>query len=252
MTIARQDAVASPCAEDLSPFLEPGPTVQSDDPWVVAFADRVVRGLAPDATPTERAVKLYYAVRDEFRYDPYTSELTVEGLSARRTLELGRGWCVSKAILLAACCRAQGIPARLGFADVRNHLSTEKMRQRMQTDMFYWHGYTSIHLDGRWVKATPAFNVSLCEKFKLHPLEFDGAEDSIYHPFDLSGNRHMEYVSYRGEFAEPPIDAIAATFREEYPYVRAEEAERAAAAVDSREFDREVEAETARLPGLVS
>ena len=252
MTIARQDAAASPCAEDLGPFLEPGPTVQSDDPWVRAFADRVVRGLAAGATPTERAVKLYYAVRDEFRYDPYTSELTVEGLSARRTLELGRGWCVSKAILLAACCRAQGIPARLGFADVRNHLSTEKMRQRMQTDMFYWHGYTSIHLDGRWVKATPAFNVELCEKFKLHPLEFDGAEDSIYHPFDLSGNRHMEYVNYRGEFAEPPIEAIASTFREEYPYVRAEEAERAAAAVDSREFDHEVEAETARLSEPVS
>jgi transglutaminase-like putative cysteine protease len=252
MTIRPEEAAVSPSTEDLSPFLEPGPTVESDDPWVVAFADRVVRGLAPGATPTARAVKLYYAVRDEFRYDPYTSELSVEGLRARRTLELGRGWCVSKAILLAACCRAQGIPARLGFADVRNHLSTEKMRQRMQTDMFYWHGYTSIHLDGRWVKATPAFNVELCEKFKLHPLEFDGAEDSIYHPFDLSGNRHMEYVSYRGEFAEPPIEAIAATFREEYPYVRAEEAERAAAAVDAREFDREVEAETAGLTGPAS
>ena len=241
---------------------------------MVAFADRVVRGLAPGAGALDRAVRLYYAVRDEIRYDPYTSELSVEGLCARRTLELGRGWCVSKAILLAAACRAQGIPARLGFADVRNHLSTEKMRQRMQTDVFYWHGYTSIHLDGRWVKATPAFNVELCRKFGLHPLEFDGAEDSIYHPFDLSGNRHMEYVDYRGEFAEPPIEAIAATFREHYPYHRAEEAERAAAeAVDASprrprrqqqaseangtdhsrsEFDREVDLEAARLAGQAS
>jgi transglutaminase-like putative cysteine protease len=235
--------------EELAPFLVPGPTVESDHPWVVAMSDRVVRPLGPSAAAIDRAVRLYYAVRDEFRYDPYTSELSVEGLRARRTLELGRGWCVSKAILLAACCRAQGIPARLGFADVRNHLSTEKMRQRMQTDMFYWHGYTSIQLEGQWVKATPAFNVELCTKFGLHPLEFDGRADSIYHPFDVSGNRHMEYVSYRGELAEPPIEAIAATFREHYPYVRAEEAERAAneAAISAGDFDREVEREVARI-----
>jgi transglutaminase-like putative cysteine protease len=240
-------SAGAPTIEDLAPFLAPGPTVESDHPWVVAFADRVARGLPGSASALDRAVRLYYAVRDEFRYDPYTSELSVEGLRARRTLELGRGWCVSKAILLAACCRAQEIPARLGFADVRNHLSTEKMRQRMQTDMFYWHGYTSIHLDGQWVKATPAFNVELCTRFGLHPLEFDGRADSIYHPFDLEGNRHMEYVSYRGEFAEPPIEAIAATFRAEYPYVRAEEAEREASrtALGAGEFDREVEQEVA-------
>jgi transglutaminase-like putative cysteine protease len=234
-------------ANEAAPFLAPGPTVESDHPWVRAFADRVVGGAEAPSGQIERAVLLYYAVRDELRYDPYTAELSVEGLRARRALELGRGWCVSKAILLAACCRAQGIPARLGFADVRNHLSTEKMRQRMQTDVFYWHGYASILLDGRWVKATPAFNVELCEKFRLHPLDFDGREDSIYHPLDLEGNRHMEYLSYRGEFAEPPIEDIAATFREHYPYHRAEEAEReAAAAVAAGEFDREVDQETAR------
>jgi transglutaminase-like putative cysteine protease len=246
-------------AGDSAAFLTSGPTVESAHPWVAAFADRVAGGLPSGASPLERAVRLYYAVRDEIRYDPYTAELSVEGLRARRTLELGRGWCVSKAILLAACCRAQGIPARLGFADVRNHLSTEKMRQRMQTDVFYWHGYTSIFLEGKWVKSTPAFNVELCDKFRLRALDFDGREDSIYHPLDLEGNRHMEYLSYRGEFAEPPIEAIAATFREHYPYHRAEEAERAAVAGGATagvgtadvptagEFDREVDREAARL-----
>jgi transglutaminase-like putative cysteine protease len=219
---------------------------------VIAFADRVVRAAAGEGSPVEVAVRLYYAVRDEIRYDPYTAELSVEGLRARRTLELGRGWCVSKAILLAAACRARGIPARLGFADVRNHLSTEKMRQRMQTDVFYWHGYTSIFLDQRWVKATPAFNIELCEKFRLRALDFDGREDSIYHPLDLEGNRHMEYLRYRGEHAEPPIEAMAATFREHYPYHRAEEAERAAAGgvLGTGEFDREVAAEAARMAAV--
>jgi transglutaminase-like putative cysteine protease len=123
---------------------------------------------------------------------------------------------VSKAILLAACCRVAKIPARLGFADVRNHLTTARMRSIMKTDVFYWHGYTSIFLDGQWVKATPAFNIELCEKFRLRPLEFNGITDSIYHPFDLEGNMHMEYLRYRGEFADVPLNEMMDTFRREY------------------------------------
>ena len=103
-----------------------------------------------------------------------------------------------KATLLAAACRAIGIPARVGFADVRNHLSTARMREVMQTDVFYWHGYAVLLLDGAWRKATPAFNRELCERFDLLPLEFDGRADSLYHPFDRQGHRHMEYLADRG------------------------------------------------------
>lgn len=198
----------------LRPFLEPTPTIESRHPEIEAFAARVTAG-AEDAV--DRAVRLYYAVRDGIRYDPYRCDVSVEGLRATTTLRVGRGWCVAKAILLAAASRCVGIPARLGFADVRNHLATARMREHMKTDLFYWHGYTSLFLDGVWVKATPAFNVELCRKFRLLPLEFDGRHDSIYHPFDSDGNRHMEYVADRGEFADVPIDAIAATFRERYP-----------------------------------
>jgi transglutaminase-like putative cysteine protease len=164
-----------------------------------------------------QVVNLYYAVRDGIRYDPYDVDLSVEGLRASTTLKKGRAWCVPKAILLAACCRFLGVPARLGFADVRNHLSTERMREQMKTDVFRWHGYTSIYLNGDWIKATPAFNIELCEKFKLRPLEFDGYTDSIYHPFDLDGNRHMEYLTFRGEYPDVPIRDIEETFRTYYP-----------------------------------
>ncbi|HXZ83847.1 MAG TPA: transglutaminase family protein, partial [Myxococcota bacterium] len=136
---------------------------------------------------------------------------------------------------LAACCRALGIPARLGFADVRNHLSTARMRAAMSSEVFYWHGYTSILLDGRWLKATPAFNVELCRKFRLLPLEFDGTQDSIYHPFDQDGRRHMEYLAQRGEFAEVPLEAMLRTFRERYP------GSQLAAGAD---FEADVDAET--------
>jgi transglutaminase-like putative cysteine protease len=199
---------------DLQACVRPTPTIDADHPRVLAYA----RHHAGDAAePREIAVRLYYAVRDGFRYDPYTLDVTVAGLRASTTLERGYGWCVSKAVLLAACCRALAIPARLGFADVRNHLSTARMRAHMKSDLFVWHGYTSMHLDGAWVKATPAFNIELCERFRLRPLEFDGRADSIYHPFDLEGRRHMEYVHDRGEFADVPVAAIAETFRREYP-----------------------------------
>jgi transglutaminase-like putative cysteine protease len=124
---------------------------------------------------------------------------------------------VPKATLLAAVCRAAGIPARLGYADVRNHLSTERMRQSMKTDVFYWHGYTEIWIDGTWRKATPAFNLSLCERFGLLPLDFNGHDDSIYHPFDAAGNRHMEYVGQRGSFNDVPLAQIVADFNLHYP-----------------------------------
>jgi len=170
-----------------------------------------------NSSDPERVISLYYAVRDGIRYDPYTISSDLADYSASHTLKTGLGWCVTKAILFAACCRAVGIPARLGYADVRNHLSTENLRRLMGTDIFYWHGYTDVYLNETWVKATPAFNIELCEKFRLQPLEFDGLEDSIYHPFDLDGQKHMEYVNYHGEFADLPFDKIMNAFTRVYP-----------------------------------
>jgi len=220
-------------SDDLRPFLEPTPTIESRHPEIDAFARR---SCADSEDAVERAIRLYYAVRDGIRYDPYSLDVSVEGLRATTTLRTGRGWCVAKSILLAAACRAVAIPARLGFADVRNHLSTARLREHMKTEVFFWHGYVSIHLGGRWVRATPAFNVELCRKFHIRPLEFDGRRDSIFHPFDEDGNRHMEYLAQRGEFADVPIDAIAATFLEHYQGM---------GVAASGDFDSEVDAETA-------
>ena len=193
--------------------LAPTPLIDSDHPAVQAFAAE--HGQGGDARA--RAVALYLAVRDGFRYDPYRIDLRPDGMKASAVLSSGHGWCVPKAALLAAACRAAGIPARVGYADVRNHMSTERMRQTMQTDLFVWHGYTEVWLDGAWVKATPAFNIELCDRFGLLPLQWDGRADSLYHPFDKSGQRHMEYVNERGAFDEVPLAAIVASFRSTYP-----------------------------------
>ena len=222
----------------LAIYLAATPTIETDHHDIVTFAAKYASGAS---NPVEAAVRLYYAVRDGIRYDPYTLFLSVESLKASQTIQAGRAWCVPKAILLVACCRAQGIPARLGYADVRNHLSTERMRQIMRTDIFYWHGYTSLYLEGRWVRATPAFNIQLCRKFNLLPLEFDGRSDSLFHSFDAAGNRHMEYIHYRGEFADTPIESILATFRELHPDLWSAEGQCIGDGVD---FEQDVEAET--------
>ncbi|OJU89100.1 MAG: transglutaminase [Burkholderiales bacterium 66-5] len=193
--------------------LLPTAAINSDHPAVQTFAREHARG----NDDRERAVALNLAVRDGFRYDPYRIELSLAGLCASSVLEKGYGWCVPKAVLLAAAARAVGIPSRLGFADVRNHLSTERMRATMQTDTFYWHGYTELWINGGWRKATPAFNIELCERFGLLPLDFDGEHDSIYHEFDKAGHRHMEYVHQRGSFDDLPLDTLRADFERFYP-----------------------------------
>lgn len=194
-------------------YLAPTEIIDYTHPLVVAFVEE---HSADGVVPRQCAVDLYYAVRDLFRYDPYRIDLTIAGMRASSTVEKGYGWCVSKAVLLAACCRARNIPARLGFGDVRNHLTSERLKRSMRTDIFYWHGFTEIFIGDRWLKATPAFNVELCRKSGIHPLEFTGREDSIFHPFDLDGKRHMEYVHGRGSFADLPLAEIEKTFQRHY------------------------------------
>jgi transglutaminase-like putative cysteine protease len=192
--------------------LAPTALIDSDHPAVVEFSKR-----ATGANARERAISLYYLVRDGFRYDPYRIDVTVTGMRASRVLETGFGWCVPKAALLAAAARASGIPARVGYADVRNHLSTERFRELLKTDLYIWHGYTELWLEGEWVKATPAFNLALCERFGILPLEWDGRNDSLYHPYDREGRRHMEYVHQRGSFDDMPLAQIASDFAAAYP-----------------------------------
>lgn len=188
--------------------------IDSDHPDIAAF----VLELSRDArSPHERAARLYLGVRDRVRYDPYQVCLTEQGIKASGTLAQGFGWCVPKAALLAAVCRASGIPARVGYADVRNHLSTQRLRELLGTDVYYWHSYTAIYLDGRWLKATPAFDIGLCTRVGLAPLEFDGHGDSIFHAFDASGQQHMEYLNYRGEYDDIPLAAIRQTYIQHYP-----------------------------------
>ena len=172
--------------DDVEACLRPTRFIDSDHEQVISFAAAAAAGAVG---ATETAVRIYYAVRDEIRYDPYQIVFEPEEFMASACVERGYGFCITKAVLLAACFRAQGIPARLGFGDVKNHLATERLIEFNGGDVFHFHGYVEAHLDGKWVKATPAFNIELCEKFGVLPLEFDGVRDSVFHPHDQEGRR---------------------------------------------------------------
>jgi transglutaminase-like putative cysteine protease len=200
-------------ARTMNQYLAPSAFIDSSQPNVVAFAKEHVRG----NDGVERAVSLYYAVRDGIRYNPFVNFSDPEVFRASSVLTAGQGFCVGKAALLAAAARAEGIPARLGFADVKNHLTTPRLAETMGSDLFVYHGYAELHVGGQWVKATPAFNLELCRRFGVKPLEFDGRSDSIFHAFDENDRRHMEYLRDRGRFADVPVAEIQQAFRDAYP-----------------------------------
>ena len=205
---------------DFSAYLRPTLYIDCDHPNVVKYANSVVEH---ETTDIGRAKALFYAVRDDIRYDPYTIDLRPAGMRASAALEKRFGFCITKALLLAAAARVLGIPSRLGFADVKNHLNTERLKQIMQTDVFAFHGYTEMWLEGRWVKATPAFNRTLCERFNVQPLEFDGKNDALLQQSDQSGQQYMEYLTDHGQFANLPYDFMLATWQKHYPALMTQE-----------------------------
>ena len=208
------------------------PTDETPDPGAADYlaatrfldtGDQGIRRFAGDAIAGEtgdvrKAVKLFYAVRDGWRYDPFCVRLVEDDYVASNVLAARRGYCISKAILLAAAARVAGIPSAIGLSDVVNHLTTEKLKARMggKTE-FIDHAYALLHVDGRWVKAAPAFNIELCDRFGVRPTEFDGRSDALYQEYDAYDRRHMAYLKHHGCWSDFPYAKVAADFRAFYP-----------------------------------
>jgi transglutaminase-like putative cysteine protease len=199
--------------ENFAQYLRATDIIDSDHQDIRAFVEEKTRNAA-DAV--EKAVRLYSAVRDGIRYDPYYPFYLPVHYRASVVLKGRRGFCVPKVSLLCAAGRACGIPARPGFATVRNHLATRQLLEFMGSDLFVFHGFAEFFLEGKWVKATPAFNRELCERFGVPPLEFNGREDSIFQSNGSGQRKFMEYVEFYGSYADIPVNAIVAGFKKTY------------------------------------
>lgn len=202
-------------SEDFELYLKPTFFIDSDSVEIADYAHDACRGAYTDR---EKAINLFYAVRDDIKYDLFGYEINPMFMKASNILKKATGYCVSKGLVLAAACRAVGIPARMGFADLINHLNPQKISELLQTDVFAFHGFTEIYIDGKWVKATPSFDRGLCEKSGYYIPEFDGIQDTTYPAFNKKGERHMEYVHFYGSFPDLPVYALLDSVKTHYPH----------------------------------
>lgn len=197
-------------------FLQPTSCIDSEHPLIRAFAEEVT---ANARNQREEAMAIFHAVRDRIKYNPYLFRPDPSIFLASDILRQAEGYCVQKAILLAAVARAKGIPCKLGFAIVRNHLTTPRLKALMKSDVFVFHGYNELLVDGKWLKVTPTFDQELCTKFGVKPLDFDGEHDAVFHEHDLAGRKHMEYLHDYGTFADLPYALMIEELIKHYPHL---------------------------------
>jgi transglutaminase-like putative cysteine protease len=196
-------------------YLKAGVYTNSDHPDVIAYAQEKIQGIE---TKKEQVIALYYAIRDGFKYNPYHIVLKPYAMKASHLLTKDYGHCIEKSNLFVACVRSLGIPSRLAYGNVKNHLGTSSLESVLKTDVLVFHGYAEIHLNNKWVKATPVFNVELCDKLGVEPLAFDAENDAVFQESDKKGNPFMEYTADHGTFADVPLEKIIAGMKAHYPH----------------------------------
>jgi hypothetical protein len=198
--------------DPMEKYLRPTPRIDCDNKFIRQKSQDLTRS---QEEVVDKAKSLFYFVRDEIKYNPLPVHL-LEDYRASKTLKTGKGFCVEKASLLVALARAAGIPARLHLADIRNHLIPNRLKQLIGTDLFSYHGYSGLYIEGKWVKATPAFDLKMCQENRIIPVEFDGKHDAIFHPHNLDGELHIEYVKDHGYHEDVPLDEILAAWAKVY------------------------------------
>ena len=187
-------------------------------PDVATFTKDVIR---EQKTDLDKVISLFYEVRDKFPYDPLGLELTRDGLRTSQIFIQKSGNCIQKAMLLAAACRYIGIPSRLQFFIVKNHLGIGKLKDVLKSDLIVFHGAAVIYLNGKWIKAVPAFNLTLCQKLGVDPIEFDGVTDAIFQQCDgkVSKDLFMEYVHDYGVHNDFPYEFAMGELKRHYPHL---------------------------------
>jgi len=170
-------------------------------------------------TEKEKAIALFYWVRDEIKYNMHTYIPSIKAnFKASVTLRRKNGFCVSKSVLLSSFARAIGIPARIHLVDLINHKISQKIIDFMGTNVMHYHGYSELYLNNKWVKLTTSFDPKTAIKGGFIPMvEFDGENDAVFAVYDNEGRLFGEYVRDRGIHADLPLEEIEQVFEEKYP-----------------------------------
>lgn len=188
------------------------------------FENKVIQNLIAEfndqsVSDKQKTIGLYLKVRDGWKYDPYSISLSKENFRASTIAQKSTGNCVEKSILLIAGLRGLGIPARLHLGKVKNHIAVERLTQKFGSNELTPHGMVNVYLNNKWLKMSPAFNESLCEKFKVAPLGFDGENDSFLQQYNREGSLFMEYTEDYGYFEDVPVEFMKQNIKEHYPHI---------------------------------
>ena len=192
-------------SSEMGQYLRATFTIEAEHEKIIETATKVTRGCSNDE---EKAIKIFYFVRDSIRYNIYMISVFIEDFRASRMLEWGKAYCVQKAVLLTALGRAAGIPSRLAFAKIKNHTIPDHVAKMFNTTTFPRHGYNQFFLNGKWVNAAATFDKALCEKAGLPTVEFDGKTDAILPEKDLKGAPYIEYIEKFPPKEDLPFDWI--------------------------------------------
>jgi len=183
------------------------PTVIIDSEF--ATITRRAKNLTSDVDDVvKKAKRLFYFVRDKIIYNPYLFTDVFKTFIASNVLKKGEGFCSQKAVLLTALARSSGIPSRLGFVDIKNHTITGKIASLHTSKILPYHGFSEMYINGKWIKATPAFDIFMCKKNRIIPVEFNGIDHAVFHRENQDGKLHIEYTENHGYYDDLPFDEI--------------------------------------------
>lgn len=203
--------------DEFAPYLVADYFADWKNPKITKFVQAIVK---PNFSHQETAIALYHHIRDHFLYDAFQFSLDKTTLRASEFVERKSGHCIDKANLLIACARHQNIPARYRFANVRNHIGTERIHAILKTDVLVFHGIAELFINGKWIKLTPAFNKSLCDKLNVSVMDFNGEDETVFQQYSNDGNTFMEYLYDHGSFDALPYEKINSGILKAYPHLR--------------------------------
>lgn len=185
-----------------------------------AVLDFVATHTSEANSPKEKAIRLFYAVRDGWKYDATKLFFQKDKWRTSSILERSSAHCLDKANVLLTACRACQIPARMHLVKVKNHIAVERIVERFKTDELTPHAYAEVYLKGKWVPVTPTFNSTLCEKLNVAPLEWDGSSAALFQEYNRSGKQFMEYLADYGHYDDLPLAFIYQNMIEHYPQIK--------------------------------
>jgi len=200
-------------------YLRPTPVIDCNN---ISLQEKAEDLTQEQENVIEKAKSLFYFVRDEVKYNMYSPFHLFEHYRASTILSRGEGYCIQKAVLLAALARAIGIPARLRFTKLRNHLLPPRALEVFGTNIMSCHGYTELYIGGKWIKATPTFDLKMCQESRIIPVEFDGKNHAIFHSHNQDGRLHIEYIHDCGHYQDVPLDKILNAWVQVYGFERVE------------------------------